>query len=89
MKSLLVLARNDTVEAMRVAAGLTIFGHVVNLVLMDDSVKIESDNEQLEILELAEIEPLTLLDSLEQQFRKISADELAQFVFDSDAVLNF
>ena len=89
MKTLLVLARNDTIEAMRVAAGLTIFGHSVDLVLLDDTVKIEADNEQLEILELAEIEPLTVLDSLPEQFQKISASDLKQFMWDADAVLNF
>ena len=33
-KSILVLARRDHAEAMRVAAGLTIFGHQVGLVFM-------------------------------------------------------
>ena len=35
-KAILVLARRDHAEAMRVAAGLTIFGHRVGLVFMTE-----------------------------------------------------
>ena len=38
IKSILVLARRDHAEAMRVAAGLTIFGHQVGLVFMREAV---------------------------------------------------
>ena len=37
-KKILVLGRRDHTEAMRVAAGLTIFGHEVRLVFMTEPV---------------------------------------------------
>jgi len=38
MKKILVLARDDVDEAMRVAAGLTIFGHQVDCVIVAPGV---------------------------------------------------
>jgi len=62
-KQLLVLARRDHAEAMRVAAGLTIFGHTVELVFVDRPVEDTEDNAaQAELLELTGIQPLSLLD---------------------------
>jgi len=60
MKNILVLARDDVEEAMRVAAGLTIFGHQVECVVVAEDTTIQPDNEQLELLELAEIVPSRL-----------------------------
>lgn len=59
-KSILVLARRDHIEAMRVAAGLTIFGHRVRLVFMTKPVSKEAvESEQAELLELSDISPET------------------------------
>ncbi len=59
-KSILVLARRDHAEAMRVASGLTIFGHRVRLVFMDRPVAENAENAaQAELLELADIAPET------------------------------
>jgi hypothetical protein len=59
-KKLLVLARRDHAEAMRVAAGLTIFGHAVSLVFMDRPVAETAENAaNAELLELTGIEPQT------------------------------
>jgi len=55
MKKVVVLARDDANEAMRVAAGLTIFGHEVGCVLVNPAITISADNSQLELLELSEV----------------------------------
>ncbi|MHB1513836.1 MAG: hypothetical protein ACYCTF_13575 [Acidiferrobacter sp.] len=55
-KHLVVLGRCDHTEAMRVAAGLTIFGHTVRLILMTEPVADTAENAlQVETLELAEV----------------------------------
>ena len=55
-KSILVLGRRDHTEAMRVAAGLTIFGHAVRLVFMTEPVAESDENAaQAELLELSDI----------------------------------
>ena len=46
-KSILVLGRRDHAEAMRVAAGLTIFGHAVHLVFMTEPVVENAANAEL------------------------------------------
>ncbi len=55
-KRLVVLGRFDHTEAMRVAAGLTIFGHAVRLILMTAPVADTAENAiQVDTLELAEV----------------------------------
>ena len=59
-KTLVVLGRHDHTEAMRVAAGLTIFGHAVRLILMGGPVADTPENAvQAESLELADVQPET------------------------------
>lgn len=59
-KNILVLARRDHAEAMRVAAGLTIFGHKVRLVFMGRPVEETAENAaQADLLELSDIAPET------------------------------
>ena len=59
-KVLVVLARHDHTEAMRVAAGLTIFGHAVRLIFMGGPVADTPENAvQAESLELADVLPET------------------------------
>ena len=59
-KHILLLGRRNHTEAMRVAAGLTIFGHQVRLVFMNGPVAETPENlEQAETLELCDIEPET------------------------------
>lgn len=63
LKRILVLARRDHVEAMRVAAGLTISGHEVELVFVDRVLEENAETlEQAELLDLAGIEPASVLD---------------------------
>jgi hypothetical protein len=62
-KNILVIAISDHVEAMRVASGLTIYGHEVQLVFADRCLE-ESDEtiSQAETLDLADITPVSLLE---------------------------
>jgi hypothetical protein len=86
-KSILVLARRDHTEAMRVAAGLTIFGHVVDLVFMTHVVEETADNEaQAELLELAEIVPRTTV--LDEALEHVGDAALAQAIADADLVVS-
>lgn len=86
-KNLLVLGRRNHTEAMRVAAGLTIFGHVVKLVFMTSPVAETEDNaEQAELLELSDIEPVTTV--ADTELEHIHPSELAMMMLESDAVIN-
>ena len=61
-RQILVLAYRDHAEAMRVSAGLTIFGHTVELVFIDRIVEENEENmAQAELLELSDIEPVSLI----------------------------
>jgi 3,4-dihydroxy-2-butanone 4-phosphate synthase len=86
-KSILVLARRDHTEAMRVAAGLTIFGHVVDLVFMTHVVEESGDNEaQAELLELAEIVPRTTVS--DEALEHLGDAALAQAIANADLVVS-
>ena len=88
-KSVVLLARRDHVEAMRVAAGLTIFGHVVRLVFMDRPVSEEAArSEQAELLELCEIEPETTIKEMSEVLKFLDSSELARAIGQSDIVVN-
>jgi hypothetical protein len=88
-KSIILLARRDHVEAMRVAAGLTIYGHEVRLIFMDRPVSDEdAQSEQAELLELCEIEPETTVEEMSSVLKYLSPAELATVLSESDAVLN-
>ena len=87
VKSILVLARRDPVEAMRVAAGITIFGHQVALVFAHGRLEITPDLEQsAELVELADIEPQSLYD--DPEVPGISESEFDRLVEASDFVIN-
>lgn len=86
-KQLLVLGRRNHTEAMRVAAGLTIFGHTVKLVFMTSPVAETADNaEQAELLELSDIVPQTTVAGTELDC--IHPSELAMAMLESDCVIN-
>ncbi len=88
-KAVLVLARDDHEEAMRVAAGLTIFGHTVRLVFMDRPVSPESaTGEQAELLELSEIEPETTVEEMRDAMAFLNARELGAAITKADVVVN-
>lgn len=88
-KQLLVLARNEPVEAMRVAAGLTIVGHSVGLVFMSRSLTHrEAESEHGELLELCDIEPATTVADMQEHFTLLSPRALAEKITEADVVLN-
>jgi hypothetical protein len=88
-KSILVLARRDHAEAMRVAAGFTIFGHVVNLVFMTAPVaETEANAELAELLELSEITPETTVPEMAGELTLLDARALGAAIAASDRVIN-
>ena len=86
-REILVLGRCDHTEAMRVAAGLTIFGHTVRLVLMTAPVADTPENaRQAETLELAGIEPETTIAG--QGITAIDDDALADAIARASAIIS-
>lgn len=86
-RHVLVLGRRDHAEAMRVAAGLTIFGHVVDLVFVDRAVEENDENiAQAELLELSDIAPLSLVD--DPNVPRIDADAFGRMVAGADRVIS-
>ena len=64
-KNILVLARRDHSESMRVAAGLTISGHKVRLIFMTGPIKETEENlTNMELLELSDIVPETTIEEM-------------------------
>ena len=88
-KSILVLARRDHAEAMRVAAGLTIFGHRVGLVFMTGPVAENEENAaNAELLELTGIAPRTTVAAMADDLPLLDASALAASVAGADIVLS-
>lgn len=88
-KKLLVLARHDHAEAMRVAAGLTIFGHQVGLVFMTGPVADTPENAaNVELLELTGIAPQTTVAAMADDLPLLDAAALAQAMTSADIVLS-
>jgi len=86
-RQILVLAGRDHAEAMRVAAGLTIYGHQVELIFVDRIVEETEENmAQAELLELSDIEPVSLLQ--DPNLNCIDNDQLAAAVLHADHVIN-
>lgn len=84
---ILVLAQRDHAEAMRVSAGLTIFGHEVNLIFIDRIVEESEENlAQAELLELTEIEPQSLID--DPNIDRIQASKFAEYFDKADHVIS-
>lgn len=64
-KHILVVATADPLEAMRVAAGLTIFGHQVSF-LFSRSIEIDEEVEKgVELMALAEIDQIFAMEEFE------------------------
>lgn len=89
IKSVLVLSRRDPEEAMRVAAGLTIFGHSVRLVFMDKPLSEEqASGENAELMELADIEPETTVLEMADDLDCLDANALGSAILAADMVVN-
>lgn len=88
-KKILVLGRRDHTEAMRVAAGLTIFGHEVRLVFMTEPVADTAENEaQAELLELSDIVPETTVAAMAGDLTLLDAAALGAAISNADRVVN-
>ena len=88
-KTLLVLARHNHAEAMRVAAGLTIFGHQVDLVFMTGPVADTPENAaNVELLELSGIAPQTTVTEMAGELPMLDAAALARAMEQADIVLS-
>ena len=86
-KSILVVARRDPLEAMRVAAGITIFGHAVELVFAHGPLEVGPEVEPLaELIDMADISPRSLHE--DPQVPGISDDRFHRLVEGADAVIN-
>lgn len=89
IKNILVLGRRDHSEAMRVAAGLTIFGHKIRLVFMTGRVaETEENAARAELLELSEIVPETTVAEMREQLPVLDAGALAAALAGADHVLS-
>lgn len=88
-KRILMLARRDHGEAMRVAAGLTIFGHAVRLVFMTGPVAETPENAAMaELLELSGIAPETTVKAMAEELPFLDASALAAAFATADAVVS-
>ncbi len=88
-KQILVLARRDHTEAMRVAAGLTIFGHEVRLVFMTEPVAETDENAaQAELLELSDIAPETTVAEMAEDLPFLDAAALGAAIAAADRVVS-
>ena len=86
-KSIVLLGRKDHAEAMRVAAGLTIFGHKVRLVFMTEPVADTPENaQQAELLELSDIKPETTVAGQDLPYLDVAA--LSMAMLEADAVVS-
>ncbi|MFN6960867.1 MAG: hypothetical protein ACK4N6_01370 [Rhodocyclaceae bacterium] len=88
-KNILVLARRDHAEAMRVAAGLTIFGHHVDLVFMARPVEESAENAaNAELLEMCDIAPQTTVEVMADDLPLLDPVALAAAIGAADIVLS-
>ena len=86
-RSILLLGRRDHAEAMRVAAGLTIFGHRVRLGFMGAPVADTPENAaQFELLELADIAPETTVAG--EELPRLDPAALARAMLEADLVMS-
>lgn len=87
-RRILVLGRRDHAEAMRVAAGLTIFGHRVRLVFMDRPVAETQENAAMaELLALSDITPESTV-PCQQDLTILDPASLAAAIRDAEGVIN-
>jgi len=87
LRSVLVIARRDPLEAMRVAAGITIFGHHAELVFAHGPLEVVPAVEALaELLDLADISPRSLHD--DDEVPGISDGDFHALIASVDFVIN-
>ncbi len=79
-KNILVIAKNNKVEALRVAVGLTLLSDPVKVDVLDELEDSPQVQEQLEVLEFADV-PYEILED-----RSSLIDKLAQDLVGSNVV---
>ena len=88
-RKIAVLGRDNHAEAMRVAAGLTIYGHEVRIVFMSEAVaETEENAKQAELLELADIILETTVSEMAEDLAFLDSAALAQVINESDQIIN-
>ena len=88
-RKITVLGRDNHGEAMRVAAGLTIYGHEVRIVFMNEATSETEENvKQSELLELADIIPETTVSEMADVLPFLDSAALAQAIIESDHIIN-
>jgi len=88
-KKITVLGRANHAEAMRVAAGLTIYGHEVRIVFMNEPLaETEENAKQAELLELADITPETTVPEMANDLSILDPAALAHVFEESDQIIN-
>ena len=84
-----MLARRDPIEAMRVAAGLTIHDHQVRILfLCEADLETEEAREYLELLELSEIVPQSILSSMGNQMECLEELQGARMLEEADQLIS-
>jgi len=79
-KKILVIARHDRVEALRMAAGLTLLDDAVSVAMVGELEDTAAAREQVEVLEFAEV-PIRRYDE-----QGLADPALAREIISSDAV---
>ena len=89
IKNLLVLARRDPIVAMRVAAGLTIHDHQVQILfLCEADLGTEEAKEYLELLEFSEIVPKKILPSMGNQIECLDGLDASRLIEEADQTIS-
>lgn len=86
-KSVLILGRRDPTEAMRVAAGLTIYDHRITLVLMLPVPDTPENQDMMELLEFSDIEPKSAVPA-NAALPQVGAEALAAAILDAHDVIS-
>lgn len=86
-KSVLIIGRRDPTEAMRVAAGLTIFGHQPSLVFIVAVPETPENAEMAELLEFSDVESKTTVVG-DGALPEIGAEALATAMLEADEIIN-
>lgn len=87
-KKVAVLVRHNQPEALRVAGGLTLADHDVSVFVLDQPLAdSEAVAEQLEVLEFAEVEPISAIPGDDSGSGHVDLEQLANDLPGYDAVL--
>lgn len=87
-KQVAVLVRRDQAEALRVAAGLTLAGNGVDVYVLDRPLAdSEGVREQLEVMDLADITPISVVEGDRSLPYAVDAQTLAERILAYDVVI--